>query len=136
MVGPSGTYVLTTRSQNGSFKCEGDRWSRSAGMGGVLMTAFGGNQLGNPTYDTAKGLQQTRQLLRDSIRKRITTLRRLESSYLRNNVHLQVGQCSYPATYGKELRKVITRSKGKLTTPRIARIREVLDQVLGRQSAA
>ncbi len=65
LVGPSGVQVIVPRSQAGSITCRNDRWSRET-RGGLarLLTLFGGNPLGDPGMDLARGVQRVRERLR------------------------------------------------------------------------
>jgi hypothetical protein len=101
------------------------------------MTMFGGNQLGSPSYDTGMGVERARALLRDALAddadpSAVTGV----IVFTGSRVKLQIDRCTYPATYGKELRKVVTRTKGRLTPPKIGQIRQVLDSLLARPAGS
>jgi hypothetical protein len=131
LVGPSGLYVITPRAQNGEFTCNGDRWSRKSGAAGLLLGAFGGNPLGSPSYDTAKGIQRVRELLSQNLdaggeEVGVNGL----IVFTGSNVRLKTERCTYPATYGKELRKVIGKARGRLAPARILQLRQIFDRLL------
>jgi hypothetical protein len=131
LVGPTGVFVLTTRSQDGEISCQDDRWSRDSGFARKLFTSLYGNPIGSPSYDTARGVERVRTLLAqeqpdDQPEVPITGL----VVFTHPRARLRVQRCSFPATSGKELRKVVSRAKARLTAQQLSKLQTRLQSAI------
>jgi hypothetical protein len=131
LVGPSGIYVLTTRIQDGEMICRDDRWVRHVGPLQRFLGGFYGNPLGSPSYDTRRGIQRVKELIDQSAQNgddapEISGL----IVFTADNVKLRTERCSYPATTARELRRVLTRSKGKISATRLTALRAAFENAL------
>jgi hypothetical protein len=128
LLGPSGIFVLTPRFQEGRISCRDDVWSRASSTGRRVLTALYGNPLGRPSHETAQAVQQVQALLQarlapDTEQPPVSGL----IVFTGERVRLDVQRCSVPATTGKELRKIITKLKGKISASQLVRLRSVFD---------
>jgi hypothetical protein len=128
LIGPGGVYVLTTRPQDGEITCNGDRWSRRLNpLQGVFVRLYG-NPLGNPSYDTARAVQRVRDFLRERLP---TAGEDMPVSglivFTAERVRLRVERCSFAATTGREVRKVIGKARAGLNQAALAELRAVFD---------
>jgi hypothetical protein len=130
LVGPSGVYVLTTKPQDGEIVCRNDRWSRKLNPLHGLFARLYGNPLGSPSYETGRGVKRVRDLLQ----------RRLPDAteappitglvvFTGDRVRLRVERCTVSATTGRELRKVIGRSKNRLSQVQLTELRAAFEAV-------
>ena len=131
LVGPSGVHVLTARPQGGEITCRDDRWRVKAGPGRRLFGALYGNPIGSPSWDTSKGVQRLQAFLDQRLpegveRPPVTGL----VVFTGENARLRTERCTFTATTARELRKVITRLKGRLNSAQLAQVRATLDAEL------
>jgi hypothetical protein len=132
LVGPNGVHVLTPRIQEGEITCQDDRWKRTTNVGIKIFTSLYGNPMGNPSYDTAQGVQRVQALVEEKLpegseKPPISGL----VVFTGDKVRLRVERCSFPATTGKELRKVIGRLKGRVNQAQLAQLRGIFGAAQG-----
>jgi hypothetical protein len=130
LLGPSGVYVLTIRPQDGEIICREDRWSRKTGVLRGLFVRLYGNPIGSPSYETGRGVRKVRELLERHIPSGrepppITGL----VVFTGERVRLRIERCTFTATTSRELRKVIGRSKNRLSQSELAELRSALEAV-------
>ena len=133
LVGPSGVHVLTARPQGGEITCREDRWTSKGGAGRRLFTALYGNPIGSPSADTAQGVQRVQAFLDQNLpagaeRPAVSGL----VVFTGENVRLRSERCTFTATTARELRKVVTRVKGRLNSSELARLRAAFEAVVQR----
>lgn len=128
LVGPGGLQVIVARSHDGTIACRGDRWSRETRGGiGRLFSFFGGNPLGDPGLDVARGIQRVREHLRK---------RGFEGQeppvgglvvFTNPNAKLRIDGCSQPVTTARQIRNYVRTVKGPLDRQTVARIVQALE---------
>lgn len=133
LVGPSGVHVLTARPQGGEISCREDRWVSKGGVGRRLFTALYGNPIGSPSLDTAQGVRRVQAFLDQRLppgaeRPAINGL----IVFTGDNVRLRTERCAFTATTARELRKVVTRLKGRLSSSQLAQVRAAFEAALQR----
>jgi hypothetical protein len=130
LVGPSGVYPLITRPQDGEITCRDDRWTRNLGPVRGLFVRLYGNPLGSPSYDASQAAQRVRALLQQKLPSGVDEPPiQTVVVFTADRVRLRVERCSTPATTARELRKVITRARGRLNQAQMAQVRAALDTV-------
>jgi hypothetical protein len=121
LVGPTGVFVLTTRIQDGEITCQDDRWSRQTGFGRRLFTALYGNPIGSPSYDSVRAVSRVKAFLENVPDDRVTEVPVTGLIvFTSSRVRLHVQRCSVPATTGKELKRVVSRVKARLSSQQLA----------------
>jgi hypothetical protein len=133
LAGPSGVYVLTARPQGGEITCREDRWISKGGAGRRIFTALYGNPIGSPSQDTAQGVQRVQAFLDRSLpagaeRPQVSGL----IVFTGENVRLRSERCTFTATTGRELRKVVTRQKVRSNNALLAQVKGVFESALQR----
>ncbi len=63
LVAPQGVFTLTIRPQEGTFRVEGERWSRKGGILGKLLAFFRQDMLGDPNYAAMRDAEKIQVLL-------------------------------------------------------------------------
>jgi hypothetical protein len=131
LVGPSGVHVLTARPQGGEVTCREDRWSVKGGAGRRLFSALYGNPIGSPSWDTAQGVQKVQAFLSQRL-PACTEPPPVDGIVVLTGeaVRLRAERCSFTATTARELRRVITRMKGRLSGPELAQVRVAFESEL------
>lgn len=133
LVGPSGVHVLTARPQSGEITCREDRWVSKGGAGRRIFTALYGNPVGSPSAETAQGVQRVQAFLDQRLppeaeRPAVNGL----VVFTGENVRLRSERCTFSATTGRELRKVVTRIKRRLNQSQLGEIRAAFESTLQR----
>lgn len=114
LVGPAGVQVIVARAHDGTISCRGNEWKRDAG-GGLRRIArlFGGVPFGDPSADTAKGIERVKQKLEQS---GIPAEQQppIDGIIVFTNpaARLRIDGCSYPVTGLKGLRNNVRGGKG------------------------
>jgi hypothetical protein len=131
LIGPTGVFVLITRIQDGEISCQDDRWSRPTGFGRRIFTSLYGNPIGSPSYDAARGVAQVRTFLEGVLPGETTDLP-IQGLivFTSNRVRLRVQRCSFPATTSKELKKVVSRAKARLSAQQLSKVQARLQSAM------
>src|SRR5205823_12932442 len=123
-----GVCVLTVGQQNGEVTCRDDRWSRKSAPAQRFIGALYGNPIGSPSYDTGQGVQRVKALLSQEGWGGTTELPvNGIIVFTADRVRLRVERCSFPATTAKELRRVISKLKGRLNQSQLAQVRAAFE---------
>jgi hypothetical protein len=90
-----------------------------------------GNPIGNPSYDTQLGVHRVGTLLQEKLGEVTAELTPPQGLivFTGERVRLRIERCSFPVTTGREVRRVVTRNRNRLSAAQLARLREVLEQV-------
>jgi len=126
LVGPHGIRVLVTRATGGTVRCHRDQWSRAGRS--PLLTLFLGNSVRNPTVEAVQGISHVQQFLQRELEPEDADAVPVNAIVVFTDaqVHLEVEACRFPVTRARDLRAQITRDKGPLGPPQIARLRRLL----------
>jgi hypothetical protein len=134
LCGPSGVHVLTTRPQQGEIVCRDDRWSRRSGPAGRILGVLFSNPIGSPSYDASRGVQRMRELLNQKL-PGLADQTHVDALivFTGSRVRLRIERSSFPATTGKELRRVVGKfDRRRLKGTQLAEVRAALEsQVSG-----
>jgi hypothetical protein len=131
LIGPSGLFVITPRAQQGEIVCRDDRWSVQTGPLRRIFTVLYGNPIGNPSYDTQLGIHRIGSLLTEKLGEATAELVPPQGLivFTGERVRLRIERSSFPVTTGREVRRVITRTRNRLSATQLAKVREALEQV-------
>jgi hypothetical protein len=126
---PAGLVVLETRRQEGTIRCQGDRWQYKRNLTGWLRL-FVEESLGNPTRDAVNSAAAMRRLIVRGLtapEEGNTEAILVEPLivFLNPSARLTVDKPTVPVTTAKDLKKVIRNLVGKNKLPT-----EVYDQVV------
>lgn len=131
LAGPSGLFVLITRPHTGEIICRSDRWLRREGALQRIFNTFYGNPLGNPSWDAAQAVQRLRSFLAQKLTSEDVPDVNGLIVFTGEPVRLRIERCSFPVTSGREVRRVVTRQKGRVSAEQLAAIRAALTAPLG-----
>jgi hypothetical protein len=129
LVSPAGVHVLVVRQDVGQIACVRDQWrnqSRSR-----LRWLGGGPNLGNPSAEAARQLQQVQAVLSSAGLQDIPTSALIV--FTNPKVQLRIEGCSATVTRLRELKDVLRRMAGKgrevaLGSARVREVQAVFDQ--------
>jgi hypothetical protein len=128
LVGPGGIQVIVARNHDGNISCRGDRWTREM-RGGLLriFSFFGGNPLGDPGADVARGVHRVREHLRKhGFAGEEPPIGGLVV-FTNPNAKLRIDGCAHPVTTARQIRNYVRTVKGPLNRQVVARIIQALE---------
>lgn len=129
LVGPSGIFVIIARGQRGEVFCRDDRWSIRSGAARRFFTAMYGSPIGSPSFDANQGVQQLQALLARELPDLAAAIPVSGLIvFTADDVKLRIERCSFPATTSRQLRKVVTKLKGRLNATQLATTRAVFER--------
>ena len=129
MVGPTGLYVFIPKSQAGTIRFDGQRWSRGNVAGGLLRSLSEGG-LGNPLADVRRAMSQLATYLRKHGSEELISGLEARPIVVFTNpgVHLEARNSPVPVVQTRELKSVFRRAKTTLEPEKMEELRQLLGQ--------
>ncbi len=129
LVGPGGLFVIIPRSNSGTIRFDGRRWSRGS-VGSTILRGIAEGGLGNPMFDVQRAMAK----LADYLKKHGSEglIEGLEARpivvFTNPNARLQVRNSPIPVISTRELRSVIRRAKPTLPAEKVDELKETLSR--------
>jgi hypothetical protein len=122
LIGPSGVWVIVTRTQTGLIYCRADRWTRRTNPLSRIIEGMYGTGIGNPGLDVSRGIQEVSAELSKKLPADRQPTINGAIVFTGQGVRLRIERCSYTVLAAKELRRVLGRQKDNLSNAAITEV--------------